>query len=167
MVGVSLATAMTIFGFLAAITLMETLAASGQRIRGETFAIVPVANLVFFAITFILAVANVRRSEWHKRLMLVATLSILDAPIARWFMVFMAPPDASGPPPVGVDILPAAVVALLVVVAVVYDWRTRGRPHAVYVAGGLAFVAIKVLQVPVSETGAWHAVAGWLLGLAG
>jgi hypothetical protein len=167
MAGISLATLMTIFGFLVTITQVRSLAAAGYRETGEAFAIFPVASIAFFAITFILAVANIRRPEWHKRLMLLATISILDAPIARWFIVFLAPPDASGPPPVGADILPAAVIVMLLAVAVVYDWRTRGRLHPAYVAGGLGFVAIKVLQVPVSETPVWHAVAGWLLALAG
>jgi hypothetical protein len=167
MAGISLATLMTIFGLLVTITQVRSLVAAGYRETGEAFAIVPVASIVFFATTFILAVANVRRPEWHKRLMLLATISILDAPIARWFIVLLAPPDASGPPPVGADILPAAVIAMLLAVAVVYDWRTRGRPHRAYVVGGLAFVAIKVLQVPASETPVWHAVAGWLLALAG
>jgi hypothetical protein len=167
MAGVSFATAMTIFGFLATVAQVRSFAAAGYRETGEAFAIVPVASIVFFAITFICAVANIRRPEWHKRLMLLATISILDAPIARWLVVFLAPPDASGPPPVGVEILPAAAVAMLLAVAVVHDWRTRGRPHSAYVAGGLAFVTVKVLQVPVSERPVWHAVAGWLLAFAG
>jgi energy-converting hydrogenase Eha subunit A len=167
MAGVSLATLMTVFGVLTTIVQVKAIGAAGYAQAGEAFAIVPVASIVFFAVAFILAVANVRRPEWHKRLILLATLSILDAPIARWFMVFMAPPDAAGPPPVAVDILPAAVVALLLAVAVAFDWRKRGRPHSAYVAGSLAFVAVKVLQAPVSETPAWHAMAGWLLGLAG
>jgi hypothetical protein len=167
MAGVSLATAMTIFGFLVAIAQMGSFAAAGYADAGEAFAIIPVASIVFFAITFILAIANIRRPEWHKRLMLLATISVLEAPISRWFAVFLAPPDVSGPPPVGVDILPATIVAMLVAVAVVYDRRMRGRPHAAYMAGGLAFVTVKVLQVPVSETPAWHAVARSLLALAG
>jgi hypothetical protein len=167
MAGVMLASLMTILGFLVSIMQMRSLAAAGYRETGEAFAIVPLASIVFFAITLILAVANIHRPEWHKRLILLATISILDAPIARWFVVFLAPPDASGPPPVGVDILTATVVAMLLAVAVVYDWRTRRRPHSAYMVGGLAFVTVKVLQVPVSETPAWHAVAGWLLALAG
>jgi hypothetical protein len=165
--GVSLATAMTIFGFLVAIAQMGSFAAAGYREAGEAFAIIPVSSITFFAITFIFAIANIRQPEWHKRLMLVATISVLEAPISRWFAVFLAPPDASSPPPVAVDILPATVVAMLVGVAVVYDWRTRGRPHSAYVTAGLAFMTLKVLQVPMSGTPVWHAVAWWLLALAG
>jgi hypothetical protein len=167
MLGVSLATAMAILGVLAAIRSMESAAAIGYVDAGKSFAIVPLASIVFFAVTFILAVANIRRPEWHKRLMLVATISILDAPAARWFLTFMAPPDAVGPPPVAVDILPALVAAMLLAIAILFDWRTRGRPHPAYLAGGAAYLAVKAVQIPVSETPVWHAVAGWILALAG
>jgi hypothetical protein len=52
------------------------------------------------------------------------------------------------------------------VVAIVHDWRTRGRPHPVYVYGGLALVAVKFLNWPISLTPAWHAFAGGILALA-
>jgi hypothetical protein len=166
MAGVSLATAMTIFGFLATIKLMETAAATGHTEAGKAFAIVPFTSIMFFAVTFIFAIVNLRRPEWHKRLMLLATISILSAAIARWFVFFLAPLGPHGPPPVSVEIMPVLVTAMLLVVVIVFDWRMRGRPHPAYVAGSVAYVAVKVLGVPVSETAAWHAVAGWLMGLA-
>ena len=73
--------------------------------------------------------------------MLLASISILDAPIARWFLTFFAPPAASGPPPVAVDIPPVLVACILLIVAIVFDWRTRGRPHQVYLLGGGALGA--------------------------
>ena len=89
---------------------------------------------------FCLAIANVRRPETHKRLMLLAGISLLDAAVARWFLTFLAPPGPPGPPPVAVTIPPALVAYLLLVVAIVHDWRTRGRPHPVYVYGGIALL---------------------------
>ena len=85
---------------------------------------------------FTLAIATTRRPETHKRLMLLAGISILDAAVARWFLTFLAPPGPPGPPPVAVTIAPAFVAYLLLVAAIVFDWRTRGRPHPVYVYGG-------------------------------
>lgn len=168
MLGVSLATAMTIFGFLVAINRMHAASALGLAEAGKSFAIVPVAAIVFFAITFAAAVANIRRPEWHKRLMLVAAISILDAPIARWFIVALAPADAPpGPPPVAVDLGPSLIAFLLLVIAMVVDWRRLGRPHAAYLAGTGAYALMKILQVPISTTAAWHTVASWLMSLGG
>ena len=165
-IGVSLATAMTIFGFLAGVTSMQRSAAIGQTDAGIAFSIVPWSGILFFAVVFATGVAMVRRPETHKRLMLLAGISILDAAVARWFLTFLAPAGPPGPPPVAVTIMPAFVAYLLLVVAVVYDWRTRGRPHAVYVIGGIALVAVKVLNLPISETHAWHTFAGGILAMA-
>jgi hypothetical protein len=166
MIGVSFATAMTIFGTFAAINVMKESAAIGMRAEGIAFAIVPLSGIAFFAVTFTLAIVNVRRSDYHKRLMLLAAISILDAAIARWFLTFLAPPGAIGPPPVSVTIGPAMVALLLVVAALVYDWRTRGRPHPVWVIGGGALLLIKLLNLPVSASGPWKAFAGGILALA-
>jgi hypothetical protein len=166
LIGVSLATAMTIFGFLVAVYAMKHSAAVGQTDAGIAFVIVPLSGILFFAVVFTLAVAARRQPETHKRLMLLACISLLDAAVARWFLTFLAPPGPPGPPPVPVTILPALVAYLLLVAAIVFDWRTRGRPHPVYIYGGLALVAVKLLNWPISVTPAWHSFAGGILALA-
>ena len=166
LIGVSFATAMTIFGTLVAINGLKEAAAIGMRDEGIAFVIVPLSTIAFFAVIFTLAIANVRRPDLHKRLMLLAAISILDAPIARWFLTFLAPPGAVGPPPVAAAIPPAVVAYLLVVAAMVFDWRTRGRPHAVYAIGGTALLLLNLLNVPISASHPWHAFASRLLALA-
>ena len=166
LLGVSFATAMTIFGVLAAINLMKQAVALGMREQGIAFAIVPLSGIAFFAATFTLAILARKKSETHKRLMLLAGISILDAAVARWFLTFLAPPGAVGPPPVPVTIVPALVAYLLLVVAIVRDWRSEGRPHPVYIYGGVMLVAIKFLNWPISTSAAWHSFAGGLLALA-
>jgi hypothetical protein len=166
MIGISLATAMTIFGFLVAVSVMKRSAAIGQTDEGIAFAIVPLSGILFFGVVFAWAIAAVRQPETHKRLMLLAGISILDAAVARWFLTFLAPPGPPGPPPVAVTIPPAFVAYLLLVAAIVFDWRTRGRPHQVYVVGGIALIAVKILNLLVGPTHAWHGFAGGLLALA-
>ena len=165
-VGVSIATAMTMMGFLASVHVMQQAASLGLRDAGVAFAIVPLSGIAFFAVVFTLAIANTRRPEIHKRLVLLAAISILDAAIARWFMVFVAPPGPAGPPPLPVTIPPAIVAFLLLVVAMVRDKRVEGRVHPVYIYGGIAYLAVKLLNWPVSDTAAWHAFAGGILALA-
>jgi hypothetical protein len=165
-IGVSLATAMTIFGFLVAVNAMKRSAAMGQLDAGVAFAIVPLSGILFFAVVFGLAIAKTRQPETHKRLMLLAAISILDAAVARWFLTFLAPPGPLRPPPVPVTIGPAMVAYLLLVVAIVADWRRCGRPHPVYIYGGAALLAVKLLNWPISTTAAWHSFAGGILALA-
>lgn len=165
LIGVSFATAMTIFGVLVTIQLMRDFTAVGRAGAGEAFAIVAIVGIVFFAACILLALVNLRRPETHKRLMLLATVSILAAPVARWFFILV--PALGHPPSVPSAVGPACVTFLLIVIAMIHDWRTRGRPHPVYVIGGTVFIILNFLQIPVSQTQSWHAIAGWISGLAG
>lgn len=167
MIGVAFATAMLVFGVLAAVRQMHAAAALQLADAGKAFAIVPLGGIFFFAVTFVLAIWYAARRDWHQRLMLLAAIAILDAPVARWFITFLAPAGPPGPPPVEVTVPPALVAYLLLVIAMIYDWRTRGRPHKVYVVGGIALLLLKFGQIPVSKTAAWQSVAGWIMGLAG
>ena len=99
--------------------------------------------------------------------MLMAMIPLMHAAMARVFMTLLAPPDAKGPPPVFVTIPPGLLVDLLIVAGIVYDWRTRGRPHPVYLICGALLVANQVLAVPLSATPTWMSIAGWVRSLAG
>ncbi len=113
--------------------------------------------------TFVLAIVYVKRPEIHKRLMLLVNIGLLGAPIARWFKFFLAPPVShiavSWPaglphvstPPVFFGIPPSLVADIPLIVAIIYDWRTRGRPHPVYLWGGAAGLLFLATLVPVAR----------------
>jgi hypothetical protein len=52
-------------------------------------------------------------------------------------------------------------------VAMVYDWRTLGRVHKVYLYGGAAFLLETFLVLPLSHTEAWMNTARLLEHLTG
>ena len=174
LVGISLATAMVIIGWLTALTKLQHAIALGDGERAIAFSIVPFLGIASFAGLFITAIANVRRPETHKRLMLVATVGLLQAAMGRVFRLFLASPavlalpimDAPSPP-VAATIGPGIAADLIILIGIVYDWRTRGRPHPAYLIGGGVVVAVQLLFVPLSATAAWHAIAERLLSLAG
>lgn len=181
LIGVSLATAMTIFGILTAINSAQRAITAGYAQGGESFMVVPLAAMLSFAVFVVAALVNVRRAEWHKRLLIAATAVLLDAAIARPFIAYVAmggnmPPfqgtvglaGLPGPPPPVAAVTPPALIALLFIVAgMVYDWRTRGKVHPAYLwAGGFA-LALQLLKIPFSETALWHVIARWLVSLAG
>ncbi len=180
MIGVSLATGMVIFGVLAAINSTTRAAAIGAGEAGEAFMIVPLSAMFSFGILVIAAISNIKRPEWHKRLMLAATAVTLEAPIARPFIVYLVmhghPPPFQGtvglagfggPPPPVMGVMPPALIALLfIVVGMVRDWRTLGKPHPAYLwALGLALPVI-VLRGLVCNTELWHGVARSLMAFA-
>ena len=165
LLGISLATVMVMLGLLAALNSLETAVAFNAAHAGESFLIVPLVGIATFAVLMALAIANIRRPEVHKRLMLVATVSILGAPAARPVLTWVlnVPP---GPPPVSINWINVPCL-MLVVVAAIYDWRTRGRPHPVYLITLPVLLFLTWVVMPISETPAWHGLARDFLALAG
>jgi hypothetical protein len=164
--GISLATVLTIFGILAALNSLRTAVAQNAAGAGEAFLIVPLLVIASFAVLFTLAVMNIARPEFHKRYMVLATVSVLNAPIARPLLawVFNLPP---GPPPVWIMVPAGYLSYLFIVAAMVRDWRIQGRPHPVYLVALPVLLATAVLVIPISETAAWHGFARDFLALAG
>jgi hypothetical protein len=180
-IGVSLATAMVIFGVLAAINSATRASAINAREAGEAFTIVPLSAMLSFSVFVVAGILNSGRPEWHKRLMLAATAVILEAPIARPFVVYVVmgghPPPfqgtvglagLGGPPPPVMAVLPPALIGLLFIVAgMVRDWRALGKVHPAYLwAGGFA-LSVLVVRGPFSDTQLWHGFARSLIALAG
>ena len=167
--GVALATGMLFVGLNAAATSVRIAEAAGGGEAGRKFAIVSVTAILLFAVLVAIALVNVRKPEVHKRLMLVATASILQAAVGRMFIVLLRIPRQPGEslaahaPPVFVTVMPGLVVDLLIVAGMIHDRRTTGRVHRAYWIAGAAVLAVQVLRVPVSTTHAWDQVVSALL----
>jgi hypothetical protein len=115
----------------------------------RVFLIIPLFDMLVFAPLVAAAVWYRRRPETHKRLMLLATVSLLAAPVAR-FPTALA---AAGPP------FYFGVVDLLILTGVLYDLASRRKVHPVYVWGGLAILASRVIRLALSGTSAWLTAA--------
>ena len=87
--GISLATAMVFMGLAAAIQTLTAGLRAGYGDHSRAFLILPVSGMVLFAGFFIAAIANIQRPEAHKRLMLLATITLLQAAMARIFFVLI------------------------------------------------------------------------------
>jgi hypothetical protein len=171
--GISLATAMVVIGLAAAIQTLDAGLAAGYADRSRAFLILPVSAIGLFACFFAAAIASIRRPEAHKRLMLLATISLLQAAMARVFFVLVTGggpglrPGLGEPPPLMSGLGPGLIMELLIVAGIVHDWRTRGRPHAVWLIGAATMTAVVVLRVPVGESAIWLAFADALARIAG
>jgi hypothetical protein len=91
--------------------------------------------------------------------MTLLMIGMMTPAIARLFLTFFAPPGLVGPPPPFVATPPGLAADLFLVVAMVRDWRMLGRPHAVYIYGGLIVVAQQLLTAPIAATAAWMHIA--------
>lgn len=173
LVGISLATAMVVIGMAAAINTLNTGLAAGYGDRSRAFLILPVSAITLFAGFFISAIANIKRPEAHKRLVLLATVSLLQAAMGRVFFLLVTGggpglrPGLGPPPPLSIGLVPSLIVELIIVAGIVYDWRTRGRPHPVWLIGAAVITAVILLRGPLSGAPAWLALADALARFAG
>jgi hypothetical protein len=171
--GVALASAMLFTGVAVAVVGLQHRIESGFAEAGRAFLIVPLSAVSLFAIFVAAAIVNRRRSDWHKRFMLVATAALLNAAFARFFFLMATGGGAGmrpglGPPrPVESALTAAFLADLVIVAAMLFDWRTRGRPHRAYVWGLGTVVAVQLLRGPASRTESWHSFAEFLARFAG
>lgn len=151
------------------VTLLKLEDAHGVGEAGKRFSAVAMLALPLMIGLFAAAIANIRKPEVHKRLMYLLMASMMTPAIARVFLTFLAPAGAAegGPPPPFVAVPPALVAFLLIIVAMVYDWRTRGRPHKVYIYGGFFVLLETFAVIPISGTQWWLSFATSLEHLFG
>jgi hypothetical protein len=152
--GAGVATLMVILGNVAAVAAMH----GGFIGMGDPFVFyaVPFFAIWTFALCVAFAVLWRNRPETHKRLMLLASVPLIEAAIAR---LPLAPITAGAPFSfmIGSDII--------IVAGIAYDLVSRGKVHKVWLWGGGLVIAGEVLRVAVATTGPWLAFARTMAGL--
>ena len=113
------------------------------------FLIIPVFDMLVFALLIAAAVWYRNQSAMHKRLMLIATVSLLGAAVAR----------VTGTPGAGGPLVFFGVPDLLLVGGAIYDRRTRGSVHPAYKWGGGLVVASQVIRLALLQSPLWLAIA--------
>ena len=173
LLGVSLATAMVLVGFAVANDVLAARLAAGYGDAARAFHIASTSMITLFGVFVCAALVYVSRPEVHKRLMLLATVSMLPPAIARLFFaatVGIGPglrPGLGPPRTIESVLAPALIADALILAGVVHDMRTRGRPHSAYLVGGALMLGVQVLRGPVSTTRWWYAVAEFLVRFSG
>ena len=135
----------------AGISMAVEMAARGGAPPGVdplAFLAIPLFDMLLFS-TFVIGALLMRRNrEAHKRLMLLAYISIVVAAVAR----------LPGVLPLGPFVF-YGLGFVFVIAAALYDFATRGRVHRAYVWGGLLFAVSVPLRIAISTTTAWQAFA--------
>jgi hypothetical protein len=147
---------------LAALVLLVGTTTAILRVKGGSapipgvpplaFLAVPLFDMVVFAILIGAGLSLRGNPDTHKRLMTLATISLMSAPIARlpFGLLRAGPPAFFG------------LTDLFIVAMLLYDLVTRRRIHPATIWGGLLIVASQPLRLMISGTSAWMAFAGWL-----
>ena len=118
-----------------------------------SFLTIPLGDMLVFASLVGAAFYFRRRADTHKRLMLLATIAILPAAVARLPFAFI---QQYGP------LAFFGLSDLFIVPCLIYDIVTRGRPHRAMVLGGALIVISHPLRLVIGNTHAWLVFATWL-----
>lgn len=157
--GVVLAVGMVVLGILGAlIAARRPTGFVGIPVPALQFLVVPFFDMLIFSSFVAVAIAKRGEPQAHKRWMLLATIELLTAAIARWPVVMSAG--------VGVPLF-FGLTDLFLVPIVIWDRASRGRIHSATLWGGLLLIASQPLRLVISGTAAWLAFARWATGLLG
>ena len=123
------------------------------------FLAVPLGDLFSFTVLVTAGLYHRRNRDAHKRLMLLGTIAILNAALARLLipggmLAFL-----------GLPVNPLtflALSALFVIPCLLYDRLARGRIHPALLWGGPFILVAQLARLALSGTSAWLAVARWL-----
>jgi hypothetical protein len=151
--GAALAVGLVVAGMAAAIAQGRRDIAAGYEQMELAFFATPVLALTVFATLVAAAVACRTRPQTHKRLMLLATISILDPAIGRW-------------PVPGVGDSPLAYYGItdaFIVAAILYDVVSRRRVAPIYLWGGLLILIGQTAHDAIGATSLWQAFAAAIL----
>jgi FtsH-binding integral membrane protein len=151
--GALLATCMVVLG---AVTAVKAAArgAAPAGIDPLSFLMIPLSDVVLFGTFVATALWRRRDREAHKRLMLLAYVSIIVAAVARLPGVLPLGPLAF-----------FGLAFLFIAAGIAYDAVSRRRVHPVYVWGGGLFLLSVPVRLVVSQTDAWKGIAQSLVRL--
>lgn len=153
--GFILAGAMVIIGVSTAITGAKlnspTLIANG--LTAKQFLIVPITDMLLLTTFLAASLVNLKNTEAHKRLMILATLSVLPAAIGRIAGIF--------------EISNLFILLLIqhgiLYAGLIFDFVKRRKIHPVYLWGGLLLVGIHLVRFPMATSEWWSSIANWLV----
>jgi hypothetical protein len=104
---------------------------------------------IMFGVPLIGAIYYRKRPDWHKRLMLCASLGLLGAPILR---LILRSTSLDFPTAV---VLGAVIGDLFFLPCFAYDWFTRGRIHRAYVYVLALFIVSQFVMLRVLSWTPW------------
>jgi hypothetical protein len=143
---------MVVLGLIAAIDALHR----GVRIGPLDPAVslsLPLLGISWFAIVIFAAWRTRRKPDTHKRLVLFATIGLVDAALGRF------PWDKTGLSPAAGAV---AGLGFLILLVIVYDLVSLHRIHRSTLWAGPLTFAVGAFAVPIGMTATWHKFAVFL-----
>ncbi|MEO7277342.1 MAG: hypothetical protein ABIW33_04900 [Sphingomicrobium sp.] len=171
--GIALATLVVVMGYATAIVSLQERLARGEGDAARLFLATPLTAITLFAVFAGAAIACVRKPEWHKRLMIAGTVSLVNAAAARFAFLMAAGhgpgvrPGLLATPPEAMPTIVGLLLQLIIVAGMIHDKRTRGSVHPAWTVALIISVAALILKLPLEHTAGWRAFAEWTTHIAG
>jgi hypothetical protein len=156
--GAALAVLMILVGATTAVMRAKIIEVPPGSPSPLVFLTIPLGDMLVFALLIGAGFYYRRRLDVHKRLMLLATIAILPAAVARLPLDFI---QQVGP------LAFFGLSDLFILVILLNDLLTRGRPHRATVWGGLLVIVSHPLRLFVGNTQVWLSFATWLTSWVG
>lgn len=154
--GAVLALAMVVLGLLTATqSFARGFSPPGSRMVPGAFYAFPVVQILTFCVLFAAAFLLRFEAAAHKRLMLIATFSLLGPAINRWpfRIIHKIPP------------LTPVIILLLVGFLAAFDLWTRRKIHRATLSGGALLAASQFAMFPIGQSQIWLHFTDWMLKL--
>jgi hypothetical protein len=155
LLGFGLACLMVLLGALAGTDLLRR-GVSFPGVDAKTFYAATIGDMVIFGTLIAFAFRARFDPPAHKRLILIATVTLMEAAVSRWPFAIIERR------PVMIDVFCYSILLLLVL----YDlWSTR-KVHRVTIWAGAFLIVLQQLELSIGRTSVWQVFAGWMQNLA-
>ncbi len=157
MLGIALAIVVLVVGFFTAAAAALGSASTPPDIPPLSFMIVPMTDLVMFAVLFGAAIYYRTRPAHHKRLMLLTVINFIPPAIAR---IPIESLQATGP------LFFFGAPTVMIVGLLIYDtWRNR-KLNRVFLIGSIILIASYPVRLIMMATNVWLSFAAWVTSWA-
>ena len=136
--------------------LRRDVAAGGGHVAVSSFLGTLFTSIIFTALVTA-GIVYRKQPEIHKRLMLLAMISVSWAAFGR-FRHYFPPFEQS------LLVFQGIIPLSMILVAMLWEKFTKGRIHAVYFFVGLPLVFESLAEIYFFDSNWWQAVSGWIAG---
>ena len=120
-------------------------------VDAKTFYIVPITDMMIFSVLVFSAWRARFNAAAHKRLIIIATVALMIAAVARWpFAIVLH------------KVLAASFVTYgFLLMMVLYDLWSTHRVHRATLWASVFLICIQLVRFPIAQGAAWQTFAAW------
>jgi hypothetical protein len=153
--GFGLACLMILFGLLAARNSLTRGFSPIPGVDARTFFVVPVTDIFIFATLIYFSYKLRTDSAAHKRLIMISTVALLDAAVARWPFAFIR----TGP-----HVLADLCVYSFLFLLAGYDLWSTHKVHRATIWASLFLIVVEQIRIPLAMSPPWLRFADIIAG---